>query len=152
MASGWRLVSARYAERAYSGEGARRHGARWNSPGKAVVYVAEYRSLCVLEILAHVRTASPAQDYGFVGAKWDDRFVERLSERQLPDGWRAMPFHPATAEIGDRWVKEVRSLVLAVPNSIIPSEFNYLINPAHPDFHRVRIGPPERFAFDARLL
>jgi RES domain-containing protein len=49
-------------------------------------------------------------------------------------------------------VRENRSAVLAVPSVIIPEEFNYLLNPAHPDFKKISIGKPEPFAFDPRLL
>ncbi|MBI2497892.1 MAG: RES domain-containing protein, partial [Opitutae bacterium] len=40
---------------------------------------------------------------------------------------------------------------LRVPSVVVPGEFNYLLNPAHPDFKRVKIGKPEPFSFDPRL-
>jgi RES domain-containing protein len=42
--------------------------------------------------------------------------------------------------------------VLAVPSAIIPREWNYLINPEHPDMKRIVVGKPEPFAFDPRLI
>jgi RES domain-containing protein len=39
-----------------------------------------------------------------------------------------------------------------VPSVIVPTEFNYVLNPVHPDFARIRIGTPLPFPFDARLV
>ena len=55
-------------------------------------------------------------------------------------------------QIGDQWVREARSVVLAVPSAIVPAERNFLLNPAHPDFRKVRQHKPVEFAFDARLV
>jgi RES domain-containing protein len=53
--------------------------------------------------------------------------------------------------IGDDWVNSARSALLALP-SVITGETNYLINPAHRDFRKITIGPPEPFNLDSRLL
>jgi RES domain-containing protein len=55
-------------------------------------------------------------------------------------------------QIGDQWVREMRSPVLALPSAIVPAERNFLLNPAHPKFRQVRVHKPVDFAFDARLL
>jgi RES domain-containing protein len=49
-------------------------------------------------------------------------------------------------------VKESRSAVLELPSVIIPAEPNYLLNPTHSDFKRIRIGKPTSFSFDPRLI
>jgi len=41
--------------------------------------------------------------------------------------------------------------VLKLPSAVVPSEFNYLLNPAHPDFGAIRIGEPQVFKADPRL-
>jgi RES domain-containing protein len=55
-------------------------------------------------------------------------------------------------KIGDRWVRENRSAVLALPGVIVPAETNFLLNPAHRDFKRIKIHPPVAFNFDPRLI
>ena len=152
MSSAWRIVSARHQSKAFTGEGARQLGGRWNSAGVAMVYLAAHRSLAVLEILANARSNPVAEKYALIGVLWDESLMERLSERALPAAWRALPPREDTRALGDRWVEEMRSAVLAVPNVIIPAESNYLINPAHKDFPRIKIGKSERFVFDPRLL
>jgi RES domain-containing protein len=54
--------------------------------------------------------------------------------------------------IGDHWALERRSAVLALPSAISPADTNFLLNPDHPDFRRIRIAPPVDYDFDARLL
>lgn len=152
MLSAWRIVNARHAETAFSGEGARRYGGRWNSPGVAVVNVAGHQSLAVLEVLAKARSESPRDEYVLIPASWDEALTETLSARALPGDWQALPPRSTTKILGDRWVLEARSAVLAVPSAIIPAEQNYLLNPAHPDFRRIKFGKPMPFVFDARLL
>ena len=78
--------------------------------------------------------------------------MERLAEKKLPMDWRASPPGPATMQLGNEWVRAQRSAVLAVPSAIIPAETNYLLNPAHPDFRRLRIHKPVEFTFDPRML
>ncbi|MEO6970098.1 MAG: RES family NAD+ phosphorylase, partial [Chthoniobacterales bacterium] len=66
--------------------------------------------------------------------------------------WRTSPPEPANLAIGDEWAKARGSLILAVPSAIIPEEVNFLLNPAHPDFRRVKIPKPVPFHFDPRLV
>ena len=152
MLSGWRIGSARHAKTLFSGAGARRYGGRWNSPGRPLVYLSEHQSLAALEIFIHTQPLSPRNPYVVIAAEWDEALTERLSERALPADWRTSPPGAEAAALGDRWVKEARSAVMAVPSAIIPTETNYLLNPAHPDFRRIRIYKPTPFVFDPRLL
>jgi RES domain-containing protein len=66
--------------------------------------------------------------------------------------WRASPATPETRAIGDDWVRTGSSLALKVPSVITPNEFNYLLNPAHPDFAILTPAPPIPYPFDPRLL
>ena len=69
----------------------------------------------------------------------------------LPDDWRHLPAPKSTRELGSRWVAQSRSVVLRVPSIIVDGEFNYLLNPRHPDFARLRIGEARPVSFDPRL-
>lgn len=150
MAEAWRIVKARHAATAFSGDGAAKTGGRWNSRGTAVVYTSCTKSLATLESLVHL---NPPVSFHYVvfHLKFADVLVEIFPLKNLPTDWRAEPPPPSTKIIGDAWVKAVRSPVLALP-SVITGETNYLLNPAHPDFKRITIGKPEPFTFDPRLL
>jgi RES domain-containing protein len=43
-------------------------------------------------------------------------------------------------------------LALAVPSVIVPEELNYVLNPEHPTFTRLRVGRPMPFFLDPRPL
>lgn len=78
--------------------------------------------------------------------------MEWLDPGGLESDWFGPMVHPETQRIGDAWLKSGRSLVLAVPSALIPEEPNFLLNPRHPDFDLLQIGPVEPFALDPRLL
>jgi RES domain-containing protein len=150
MPSGWRIDKPR--RNAFSGEGARRFGGRWNSPGVAVVYLSEHQSLAALEIFVHLQPLVPQDKYLAYFVEWDEAQMEVLSAKKLPLDWRVSPPGSATMRQGDQWVAEARSAVLAVPSAIVPAERNFLLNPAHPTFGQLRLHKPMSFAFDHRLV
>ena len=152
MPAAWRLVKARHAVTAFTGQSSLSKGGRWNSPGIAVVYLSEHQSLAALEIMVHTRPLFPREKYKAFLVEWDESLTERLPIKELPTEWRAEPPSPATMVIGDAWVQAQHSAVLAVPSAIIPAETNFLLNPAHSDFKRLHIHKPIDFAFDPRLL
>jgi RES domain-containing protein len=150
MPSAWRLTKARYLATAWDGEGARRVGGRWNSPGTAVVYVSATLSLALVETLVHLPSGVlPA--YAAVPVEFDESLVETLRSSDLPSVWRSQPAPSETRAIGDAWARSARSALLCVPSVVVPAEFNYIVNPRHPDFGRIRIGTAMPFPFDPRL-
>ena len=147
----WRIVKEKQASTALDGEGAWRYGGRWNSPGTRVVYTSAALSLAALESLVHL---NPPVIFRYVAIpiEFDAAWMESVGLSELPAGWTEEPPPPSTKRIGDLWVKEARSAVLDVPSVVVRSERNYLLNPAHPDFGRIKVGEAVPFAFDPRLL
>ncbi len=94
------------------------------------------------QVLAAIRWAMIPVDI-------DEPFIEIADP--VPEDWRQLPAPPSTRKLGSRWVTESRSVVLRVPSIVVDGEFNYLLNPRHPDFARLRIGEPRPFSFDPRL-
>ena len=150
MPSAWRLTKSRYLATAWDGEGARTSGGRWNSVGIAVVYTSATLSLALVETLIHV-TSGILPAYTAVPIEFDDALKEVADAADLPRNWKDQPAPPATRAIGDTWVESSKSALLRVPSVVVPIEFNYVVNPRHPDFGRIRIGPPMPFPFDPRL-
>lgn len=149
----WRIVEARHAATAFSGEGAERFGGRWNSRGVRVVYASDSEALAVLETLVHLNPPVPF-DFVKIRIEFDDTLVKRVSVNDLPGDWQRKPPPLSSRAIGDAWCRSGESVVLAVPSIIVPSAvaMNYLLNPAHPDFSKIKITEPEAFVFDPRLL
>lgn len=149
---GWRIFKPKHARRTFSGDGARLYGGRWNSHGVAMIYVAGSQSLAALEMLVHLSSAEVVAKYRICPVEFDEAFAEQLVIATLPARWRADPPPKALQKIGDQWIREARSAVLRVPSAIVPEEFNYLINPSHRNFGRIRIGKHVPFRFDPRLI
>lgn len=147
----WRLLTGRFAATAFSGEGARLYGGRWNSKGIPVVYTAGSQSLAVLEML--VQDDPLRARYIMIPATLPKAVkIERLTPGQLPAEWRTLAARDLTQAVGDEWLKRKSSAVLAVPSAVIPTETNYLINPLHPAFGQIEIGAPQDFFTDQRLI
>ena len=152
MPAGWRIVPTHRTAAAFTGQGARLHGARWNSPGVALVYLSEHLSLAALEVLVHRQLNRWTWTFLAYRAEWEDGLMQRLEPATLPKDWRDEPSARSLRDLGDAWVKAAPAAVLAVPSVVIPEELNYLLNPAHPDFKKIRVHKPKPFAFDPRLL
>jgi RES domain-containing protein len=148
----WRIAKRRHAENAFDGEGARRYGGRWNSPGRPAVYVSESRALATLEILAGLETPAMMPAYVLIKVEFDHRLVTEFDVQRLPKGWNASPPGDATQKIGDDWLDSAASVALRVPSAVVPGEFNYVMNPLHPGFRAVKIGRPEQLYLDPRIL
>ena len=147
----WRICKARRRAAAFSGAGARLYGGRWNSPGTPVVYTAGSISLAQLEMLVHLESEDLLRKYVLCPVMFDEALVLPLPADDLPRNWRADPPPRKLQEIGDHWIETGQSAVLRVPSVLVPQEANYLLNPAHPDFRKIKIGSFRSFRFDRRL-
>ena len=137
---------------ALDGEGARQAGGRWNHRGVAVVYTSATLSLAALEYFVHLDPQDVPGDLVAIPAEIPDTLARReITARALPANWRAYPAPDELATLGTAWVRARTTAVLIVPSAIVPEERNVLLNPAHPDFRRIRRGTPAPFSFDPRL-
>jgi len=127
-------------------------GGRWNSVGVRVVYASETLALAVLEMLANARRRVPPGKVFITLDIPDGVRVERLGGRDLPPRWADSPAPRRLQEIGDAWARARRSVALVVPSAIVPVEHNVLLNPAHPDFKRIKAGALQHIPVDARLI
>lgn len=153
MPQAWRIVKEKYAATAFDGEGARLNGGRWNSVGVRVIYVSDSQALAALETIVHLNPPVTIQ-YVAITVQFDAALVEIFPHKNLPADWQGEPPSPSTQQIGNAWVKSARSAMLALPSILVAKTAgtNFLINPAHPDFRKIKIGKPEPFTFDPRLL
>ena len=147
----WRITTRRFVDTAFSGEGARLFGGRWNRPGQSLVYTAESRSLALLEML--VQDDPLRAHYVLIPAHVPDTVSrEQMDINALPAGWRNQEERTQLQALGASWLRESRSCVLAVPSAVVPAELNFLINPLHPDFAGITFGEPEPLETDLRLI
>jgi len=152
MPSAWRIVRAARVDTAFTGEGSRVYGGRWSSRGIPVVYVSEHESLAALELFVHTMPLAPTERYFSFRVDWDDKLTEYCPIRNLPPDWREEPPTSASMRIGDEWVQRASSVALALPSLLSTSELNFLLNPNHPDFRKIKVSAPVEYRFDPRII
>ena len=135
-----------------SGEGGLHGSARWHTKGRPIVYSATSQALATLEIAVNLKKPSVIPAYCILEVKVPDGLVVAIEATMLPAGWDRTDGEPLLARsIGDRWLAKKVSAGLRVPSSVIPQEYNVLLNPAHPEFIQVTYGAPLNFPFDPRI-
>lgn len=117
-----------------------------------MVYTSATLSLAALELFVHLDPDVRPDDLVSIPADIPAELVpEILNRSELPKNWRVYPCPEEVQQVGDAWVRTRTNAILAVPSVIIPHETNFLINPAHPEFSRIRVGSSEPFSFDPRM-
>jgi RES domain-containing protein len=148
----YRLSKRKYADD-LSGKGAEVAGGRWNSKGNPMFYTSESRSLCTTEIAVHTPLGIMPVDFFLVSIEIpDDLAISEIKISELPMDWRSLPHAHSTQVIGDHFLKEAKYAVMRVPSAVVQGDSNYLLNPAHKDFTKIRIMGTEPFGFDERLF
>lgn len=115
--------------------------------------MAEHLSLAILEYLVHLDPDNPPTDLVLAQAEVPDHLPRiHRDESSLPKGWRRSPAPEELAEIGRQFVNEAKAAVLIVPSALAPADHNWLINPEHTDFRKIRLLEPIPFSWDPRLV
>ena len=151
MPRAFRLIKAKYAAEAFTGDGARRFGGRWNTAGTPVVYASSSIALAILEVLVNLEEPDELRHYRLAEARFERKLVRRLDPARLPASWRMDPAPPEVVALGQEWLVAGSSTVYDVPSAVVAEERNYLLNPRHAHFGQVILMPPRSFAFDPRL-
>jgi len=148
----YRLVKTKFIHNAFTGDGAKNYGGRWNSKGKSCVYAASSESLAILEIFVHIEDYSLLASYTLLQIKLPKSEIHYIDLEKLPKCWQDQPAPPETAAIGDRWLKSCQSMALAVPSVVVPREWNYILNPMHEKFSSsINKAKELQFLPDSRL-
>lgn len=147
----FRIVKKRHALTAFSGEGARAYGGRWNHPGIPMVYAAQTRALAALESLAHYGGAERRMAFVTFEIEIPGKLAIHVEVAALPRNWRSDEPSASTQGLGSEWQLSGRSAALVVPSVLVPQEFCVLVNPEHPDIDKIMVTYPEPFEFDSRL-
>ena len=152
----WRLCRAPYAAEAFSGEGARRFGGRWNSRGVPMVYASTSLALAAIELFVHLEPGQAPDDLVYLSATLPEGEPARtLEQADLPPAWWADDAAPGAAnprDLGDAWMRSGSSLAMLVPSVPVRAEWNVLVNPLHPRIGELQIDAAQPFLFDARMF
>ena len=136
-----------------SGNGAKMYGGRWNNKGVPVLYTSSTRALAALEILVHISTNNVQPiDFSILSIFIPENSIDEIPFTALKTEIDKNGLNSNFKFIGDNWIKSNSSLLLKVPSIVIPEEYNYLVNPLHKNFNKVKIVENKLFRFDNRLV
>lgn len=145
----WRICKQKHQDTAFSGVGGLYAQSRWIPQGFLVVYVSESLALASLEVFVH--TESDRIPLVAIRAFLpEDIAIAEVNISNLPSNWQKESAYPILQNIGKQWLLAQQTPILKVPSAIVPVEFNYLLNPQHPDF-QLAFDPPVKFKFDERM-
>ncbi len=128
----WRICAKKYQSSAFSGIGGLYVSGRWHPQGHKIVYTAESLALASLEIFVHLES----DRVPLVAIKVclpDELEIEEIERSLLPDNWQDTSAYPILQKMGQDWLNSNRTPILKVPSAIVPVEYNYLLNPQHPE-------------------
>lgn len=146
----FRICNPQFSED-ISGTGAKLYGGRWNSKGVAVLYASEYISLSVLEMLVHNRFTDFVTDLNLLHLAFADTLsIKEVKNSKLKTDW--INDFDYTRFMGDQFIKAETHAILKVPSAVIKEEHNFIINPSHLDFKKIKITQTVSFSTDKRLF
>lgn len=146
----YRLAIEKYCDD-LSGSGAKLFGGRWNTPGFPALYTTESISLAVLEIIVHANKDLIPPDYMLIKIELPDNLsVKEITLRTLKNDWRDDIDY--TQFIGTEFLKNNNNIALKVPSAVVAEENNFILNPAHADFKKLKIRSVTPFDFDNRFF
>lgn len=126
--------------------------ARWNSKDVKMIYTAQSRALACLENVVHRNSNGLQKSFRvmqiFVP---DDMVLQEIKETDLMPRWKEFDEMPYTQSLGDQWACEAKSAIIKVPSAIISGDSNFLLNPGHKDYRKIKIIRTEPFEFDDRI-
>ena len=146
----YRIGRRKYAKD-LNGEGARLYGGRWNHILTPCLYTSQSKALALLEYTVNVNIDDIPRALSFSTIEIPDDNILGLKTAQLPGDWKEVPAPTSTKDFGTNLLKRADNLVIKIPSTIIPGEFNYLLNPLHPDRRNFKIKLVEDFIYDLRI-
>ena len=128
---------------------------RWNRRGQNVIYTASSRSLAALEMITRSKDLIEQHEFKMmvIFVPDNENLFEQVLVKSLPQDWRKPKAYSILQEIGSKWITDQRSLLFKIPSALIPQEYSYVINIAHPDFKKnVKLVRVEDYLWDERLV
>jgi RES domain-containing protein len=132
-----------------SGKGAELAGGRWNSRGTPILYSSGSLALATTEVAVHIPLGILPKNYYAITYEIAEGIkTKEILMKNLPDDWKSIPHSNSTQQIGDQFIKSLSSLILKVPSAVIQGDYNYLINPLHPDLAKLKIIDLQPYEFE----
>jgi RES domain-containing protein len=146
----YRISKTKYAAD-LSGEGAKLYGGRWNNKLTPCIYTSESRALALLEYTVNINIDDIPRALSIITLDIPDEDIYELKQSRLPGDWRDVPTPSSTKDLGSNLLNEAKNAVIKIPSAIIANEFNYILNPKHPNSKNFKITDIKDFVYDIRI-
>ncbi|MGB7393806.1 MAG: RES domain-containing protein [Pricia sp.] len=150
----FRIANKKYIH-SLSGIGAERFGGRWNNKGTRVVYTAASRALAMAETAVQPNFDILPDRYHIAEIEVPDNLpIYTINLKSIFNGgeWTSPQALSLTKSWGTFVLSRKKYPVIKAPSVVVRGDFNYLLNPYHPDFDRIKVVDIEPFLFDERLF
>ena len=149
----WRLANKDKVKSSLTGIGSKSTGGRWNHPGTPVVYCSESIALCLLELQTRVDLDLLPDNYMKIKLSLPDSSSIKEFPHKNQLSKYLNPFHTQLSrDYGTKWAEDKETLILKVPSAVVPEQFNYILNPMHPEMNKVKIAESTKLYIDPRIL
>ncbi len=146
----YRLATEQFVDD-LTGTGAKLYGGRWNSVGVPALYTTESISLALVEILVNTSKILLPPDYMLLTLEIPDQLnVRTIYKNKLKKDWKKDIEY--TQFIGSSFINAAEELALKVPSAVVDEESNFVLNPNHVDFKKVKIKSISKFQLDKRFF
>jgi RES domain-containing protein len=146
----YRIGKTRHAKD-LSGEGARLFGGRWNHKLTPCIYTSESRALALLEFTVNINIEEIPRALTIATIDIPTHAIQLITEEQLPGNWKMVPVPSSTKDFGTQLLKSSENSVFKIPSSVMSEEYNYILNPLHPDSKHFKIIDLRDFVYDVRI-
>jgi len=148
----WKIARKEYAGAVLSGQGGMYSSGRWHEKGTLIVYTSSTLSLAILEVFVHLGPEGHKIEHIRVQIEIPDKIkIDSIPPSEIPPDWNMSAAPWSTKNYGTQWIRSMSAAVLKTPSVISPGEFNYILNPTHPEFHKIKIINTEAHYFDGRM-
>lgn len=148
----FRICKRKYAKTAFTGIGSDISGGRWNPKGLRAVYTSESQALATMEYFVHA-TQQHLPPLVCIHATFPESVeFEYFEPADLQKNWRRYPAPPGLQRLGKDWLLRCETIGLMVPSVIIPTEYNIILNPLHPEMNKLKVVDTRKFTFDPRMF
>jgi hypothetical protein len=107
----------------------------------------------MLEYFVHLDQDDPPSDLVLAVAELaEDLAREEIDPGDLPGNWRHAAAPPELLRFGNEFAQRGQHCVLRVPSVLSPSEYNCLVNNAHPEYRRIAFPAVEPLSYDPRMF
>jgi len=132
--------------------GASRTPGRRHVLGQKVLYYCSSLAMCVLELRANsVSFAAIRREYHYVDIEFD---TKRFEVMEVPESFYSKNWtlnRKLTQKYGSEWFKTGKYSILKVYGAVLPTDSNFILNVAHPDFLKLKFPKPMKIPLDSRI-